>query len=219
MIVKTNFFNKNSVELAQSLIGKMIYRKYNHLDLRAIIIETEAYELNDEASHASLGYSPKIKALYMTPGTIYMHFAHGQASFGIHSRKNGGAVLIKSARIYPDDLDNSNVIETMQSLSLLCGGKKRSTDKLLTGQTILCKSLDLKVKDWSQKQFNNTFNIQNIDYEPQKIIATTRVGIPPNRDNGLLNRFIDYKYVRQSSKNPLTTRKKTNFILEDHWHD
>ena len=106
----------------------------------------------------------------------------------------------------------------MQSLSLLSSGKKRSTDKLLTGQTILCKSLDLKVKDWSQKQFNNTFNIQNISYKPQKLVATTRIGIPPSRDKGLLNRFIDYKYITQCSKNPLTTRKKTNFIIEDHWH-
>jgi len=43
--------------------------------LTAQILETEAYYLNDKASHASLGFTEKRKALFMPPGTIYMYFS------------------------------------------------------------------------------------------------------------------------------------------------
>ena len=79
--------------------GKIIYSKYNDLWLTAQILETEAYYLNDKASHASLGFTEKRKALFMPPRTIYMYFSRGSDSLNISCHGEGNAVLIKSG--YP----------------------------------------------------------------------------------------------------------------------
>ena len=75
--------------------GKIIYSKYNDLWLTAQILKTEAYYLNDKASHASLGFTEKRKALFMPPGTIYMYFSRGSDSLNISYHGEGNAVLIK----------------------------------------------------------------------------------------------------------------------------
>ena len=91
------FFNRDPQIVAQDLLGKVIYAKHQGVWLKAIITETEAYYLNDKASHASLGYTPKRQALFMSPGIIYMYYSRGGDSFNISCRGKGNAVLIKSA--------------------------------------------------------------------------------------------------------------------------
>jgi DNA-3-methyladenine glycosylase len=65
--------------------------------LKAIIVETEAYYLNDKASHAYLGYTHKRQALFMPPGTVYMYYSRGGDSLNVSCKGEGNAVLIKSA--------------------------------------------------------------------------------------------------------------------------
>jgi DNA-3-methyladenine glycosylase len=66
-------------------------------------------------------------------------------------------------------------------------------------------TLDLKVKEWNQKQFDNKrFYLEDINSIPEKIIQTTRLGIPAGRDGHLPYRFIDYEFARFCTSNPLT---------------
>ena len=90
-------FNQDAQVLAQALLGKVIRIKHDELWLAARIIETEAYFLADKASHASLGYTEKRKALFMPAGTIYMYYARGRDSLNSSAQGEGNAVLIKSA--------------------------------------------------------------------------------------------------------------------------
>ncbi len=46
------FFDKDAITLAKRLLGKVIYRYHQGIWLKAQIIETESYELEDKASHA-----------------------------------------------------------------------------------------------------------------------------------------------------------------------
>jgi DNA-3-methyladenine glycosylase len=81
----------------------------------------------------------------------------------------------------------------------------KSGEKLCAGQTLLCKSLGLTVKRWNAKQFDcKKFYIDDVGYRPQKIIQTTRLGIPKGRDEDLPYRFIDYDKARYCTYNPLT---------------
>ena len=100
----------------------------------------------------------------------------------------------------------------MQQLNPAKDGSSRAIEKLCAGQTLLCKSLNLKVAEWDQQQFNkNSFYIQNINQNSihsGKIIQTTRLGIHPDRDAHLHYRFIDFDFAKYSTSNPLT---KKNF--------
>ena len=209
-MLKPDFFSADPCLVAQSLIGKVLRRKYKNKWLAARIIETEAYYLTDKASHSSLGYTAKRKAMFMPAGTIYMYYARGHDSLNISCGNKGDAVLIKAAFPFVDKISPQNNIKLMQQLNPAKDGSLRAIEKLCSGQTLLCKSLNLKVIDWDQKQFNkNSFYIQDVNQQSDKIIQTTRLGIHQHRDAHLLYRFIDFDYARFCSSNPLTKRSFT----------
>lgn len=207
MILSTDFFSHDACHVAQTLIGKIIRRKYKGQWLAARIIETEAYYLTDKASHSSLGYTEKRKAMFMPAGTIYMYYARGHDSLNISCSNKGDAVLIKSAFPFVDKTSPEKNIQTMQKLNPAKDGSLRAIEKLCSGQTLLCKSLNLKVIDWDQKQFNkNEFYIETINQKPEKIIQTTRLGIHQERDAHLHYRYIDFNFAKYCTSNPLTKR-------------
>ena len=206
-IVKPSFFNRDACLVAQQLLGKIIRRKYRGFWLSARIIETEAYYLEEKGSHASLGFTEKRKALFMPAGTIYMYYARGKDSLNVSCKGKGNAVLIKSAYPFSDNHSPPAATQIMQQLNPKISGELRPVEKLCNGQTILCKSLDLNVKEWDQQQFDkNRFYFENINKIPEKIIQTTRLGIPAGRDGHLPYRFIDYDFARFCTSNPLTKR-------------
>lgn len=72
------------------------------------------------------------------------------------------------------------------------------------------QSLNIKVTDWDQQPFDaENFYIDDIKERPEKIIQSTRLGIPAGRDEHLPYRFIDYDYARFCTSNPLTRRNWT----------
>lgn len=191
-ILNKNFFNRDALLVAKELLGKVLCVKYKNLWLTARITETEAYYLTDKASHASLGFTEKRKALFMPAGTIYMYYARGKDSLNFSTHGKGNAVLIKSAVPYADQDTHPKMLATMQALNLNANGTLRLLDKLCAGQTLLCKALNLKVKEWDQQQFDQQkFYLVDVGYQPQNIIQTTRMGIPKGRDEHLPYRMVD----------------------------
>lgn len=208
MILTTEFFNQNAVKVAQNLLGKVLRVKFRKQWLSVMIIETESYCLHDKASHASLGFTEKRKALFMPAGTIYMYYARGGDSLNISCKGEGSAVLIKSGVPFVDKKSPQKTVKIMQRLNPL-KNKMRCVEKLCAGQTLLCRALNLKVTQWDQQQFDkNKFYFEDVKYTPQKIIQTTRLGIPKGRDDHLLYRFIDYEKAAFCTKNPLRERNK-----------
>ena len=207
-LLHSDYFNQDPCTLAKSLLGKLICRKYRNIWLLAQIIETEAYYRSDRGSHASLGYTEKRKALFMPAGTIYMYYARGKDSLNVSCQGEGNAVLIKSA--YPflkSENQTDDMISLMQHLNPSVSGETRPVHKLCCGQTLLCRSLSLKVTDWDQQNFRKKdFYFADHTYCPEKIIQTTRLGIPQGRDEHLPYRFIDYEFARYCTSNPLTKR-------------
>ncbi|MGD9152948.1 MAG: DNA-3-methyladenine glycosylase [Gammaproteobacteria bacterium] len=207
-MLTSKFFNQDAVLVAQGLLGKVLRVKYRQQWLSAVVIETEAYYLHDKASHASLGWTQKRKALFMPPGTIYMYYARGGDSLNISCKGQGNAVLIKSAIPYIDKKSPQKIIKIMQKLNPI-NNKIRPPEKLCAGQTLLCRSLNLKVPEWDQQQFDkNKFYVEDIKCFPKKIIQTARLGIPEGRDGDLLYRFIDYNNAAFCTDNPLRKRNK-----------
>ena len=79
--------------------------------------------------------------------------------------------------------------------------RQRETHRLCAGQTLLCKALNIKVPEWDQRTFDkNYFYVADVDYTPQTILQTTRLGIPKGRDEHLPYRFVDMQYVRATTR-------------------
>lgn len=202
------FFNRDACVVARALLGKVIRRRYRGRWLAARIIETEAYYLKEKASHASLGYTEKRRALFMPPGTLYLYYARGGDSLNVSCRGRGNAVLIKAALPYVDERSPERNLRIMQQLNPAGrSGSPRPLKRLLAGQTLLCRSLALKVPEWDARQFDpGEFYIEDTGVRPGAIIQTTRLGIPPGRDGHLPYRFIDAEYAGCCTQNPLTRR-------------
>jgi DNA-3-methyladenine glycosylase len=194
-----SFFEQDAILLAKALLGKVIRRKIQGVWLSMRIIETEAYYLDDKASHASLGFTEKRKALFMPAGTIYMYYAHGKASMNVSANGPGNAVLIKSGFPYFDKQSPAHTQTVMQQWH----DTERPLEKLGNGQTIMCRSLQLTVPQWDQKTFDKKiFYIEDCNVIPKAIIATTRLGIPMGRDEDLPYRFIDKDYLNFCTRRP-----------------
>lgn len=201
MVLGRSFFDQDAVRLAKIVLGKVLCVRYQHLWLCAQVIETEAYYIHEKASHASLGFTQKRKALFMEPGTIYMYYSRGGDSLNISAKGKGNAVLIKSAIPYSNADNYPEMIKMMQELNPLPNNRRRVPLKLCSGQVLLCRALNLKVKHWDQKQFDvEHFFIQDIGYSPEKIVQRTRLGIRKDRDAHLPYRFIDSRYLKYCTK-------------------
>lgn len=206
-MLNPDFFHRDAQQLAKALLGKVIRHKVNGKWLAARIIETEAYYLNEKGSHSSLGFTEKRRAMFMPAGTIYMYYARGRDSLNISARGEGNAVLIKSGYPYFDRLSPEANLKLMQKLNPGGHGSARPLNKLCAGQTLLCASLGLKVSEWNQQQFDKEqFYFDDCHLKPEKIIQTTRMGIPRGRDEHLPYRFIDYGFARHCTSNPLSKK-------------
>lgn len=215
MILPDSFYNQDACNVAKALLGKVIRRKYRNLWLSAQIIETEAYYRCEKGSHSSLGKTNKRMAMFMPAGTIYMYYARGRDSFNISVKGEGNAILLKSGRPYADKLLQGKDINSMQKLNPQNNGQVRTEKKLCAGQTLLCRALNLKVSRWDQRRFRaNELYIEETGYTPEKIVQTTRLGIPVGRDEQKLYRFIDLAYIDQCTSNPLTKRKIPKHLIQ-----
>ena len=214
------FFNRDARVVAADLLGKVLCHHTEGLWLCAAIIEAEAYLLEERASHASLGFTEKRRALFMVPGTIYMYFARGGDSFNVSCRGEGNAVLVKSALplpLHPAGAPSGAgrphlqqalpMLQAMRARNPLPGGRPRPDARLCAGQTLLCRALGLKVDAWDAQAFDERrLLLLDADYRPRATIRTTRLGIPAGRDEHLPYRFVDYDQARHCTRNPLTAR-------------
>ncbi|AMD48525.1 3-methyladenine DNA glycosylase [Bordetella holmesii F627] len=199
-----SFFDRDAATLARDLLGKILRRRWGSLWLSARIIETEAYYLTDKGSHASLGYTHKRRALFMGGGTIYMYYARGSDSLNFSARGQGNAVLIKSAFPWLDAVSGAQSLRAMQALNPDSQGRMRAPEKLCAGQTLLCRSLGLKVPEWDAQGFDpDVFFVHDAGVAVPTIVRTTRLGIPAGRDEHLPYRFVDPAYAAFCTRNPL----------------
>ena len=107
MRVNQKFFNRNTVLVAQELLGKFLVRKIGNKILKARIIETEAYcGTKDLACHASKGLTERTKVMFGPPGHFYIYMVYGMYHcLNIVTEKEGNpsAVLIRAI-----DCENCN---------------------------------------------------------------------------------------------------------------
>jgi DNA-3-methyladenine glycosylase len=198
------FFDRDARQVAREMIGMVLRRRHGDLWLSARIIETEAYYLVEKGSHASLGYTHKRRALFMDGGVIYMYYARGGDSLNFSAHGPGNAVLMKSGHPWLDALSSEASLARMQALNPAAQGHTRPPQRLCAGQTLLCKSLDLKVPDWDGRPFDpQRFYVEDVGARPARLIRTTRLGIPAGRDEHLQYRYVDPAYAPFCTRNPL----------------
>lgn len=94
-ILESNFFKRDTVEVAKNLLGKKIIRNISGNFFCAKIVETEAYlGLEDRACHSYGGnITKRNEILYKEGGTIYVYLI-----YGMYNLLN----IVTKSEIYPE---------------------------------------------------------------------------------------------------------------------
>jgi len=119
--------------VARDLLGRHLVRSVEGSLLVARIVETEAYQQDDPASHSYRGRTPRTEVMFGPPGHLYVYF-----SYGMHWCMNvvtgddgeGSAVLLRAAEPV-EGLEAMRRRRGVEAERLLTSGPGRLTQALV----------------------------------------------------------------------------------------
>ena len=99
-ILPRRFYERDTVAVAEELLGKVIVRTVDGTTLMGVIVETEAYRGRDDpASHAFRGMTRRSSIMFGRGGLAYVYFVYGRNwCLNATTERTGtpGAVLIRA---------------------------------------------------------------------------------------------------------------------------
>ena len=123
-----SFFARPSPAVAPDLLGRVLVRALpDGRRLAARLVEVEAYEEGDPASHSFRGRTPRTAVMFGRPGHLYVYFTYGMhlCSNVVTGRDGeGSAVLLRAA----EPLEGLQVMQAARGVGdprLLCSGPGR----------------------------------------------------------------------------------------------
>lgn len=177
MILQKDYFRRNTIDVSKELLGKVLVRNTPDGQIKARIVETEAYlGFDDPGCHAYKGMTPRNAVMFLEAGIYYVYFIYGMYHcLNIVTRESGcpEAVLIRAvAPIAGIDIMQKNRPK-IRSIHQLANGPGKLTvaldiDKNFNGVAVSCH--ELFVLDDGFK----------VDYHD--IVETTRIGLNQGAD-------------------------------------
>jgi DNA-3-methyladenine glycosylase len=166
-----SFFARPSPEVGPDLIGRVLLRTLSSGERLAVrIVETEAYQEDDPASHSYRGPTARTDVMFGRPGRLYVYF-----TYGMHFCMNvvtgrdgeGSAVLLRAAEPLVG-LEEMRARRHGAEPRLLCSGPGR-----------LCQALDVDRTDNGADLVRGPGLrlLQGSPVGEDRIQVTTRVGI------------------------------------------
>ncbi|MCX6251311.1 MAG: DNA-3-methyladenine glycosylase [Bacteroidetes bacterium] len=190
-----SFYTRSDVVLiARELLGKYLMTRFDDQVTGGIIVETEAYEgENDRASHAyGKRRTIRTEIMYRIGGTAYIYLC-----YGVHSLFNivtndidiPHAVLIRGIRPVEG-------INTMLSRT----EKKNPGKNFGIGPGVVSKALGIHFSqtgiDLTNEQFNRPGSAiwledRGVNVDPGQVLVTSRIGVEYSGEDALRpNRFV-----------------------------
>lgn len=165
--------NCAAAEAARRLLGCILEREIDGKTVRVRIVETEAYDQTDAASHSYKGRTARTDIMFGPAGHLYVYFTYGMhycCNVTVGEDGYGAAVLVRAV----EPLDEEEILARRR------GGKTGA--ELTNGPAKLCQALGI----------DKTMNGHDLSKAPLKlimqpgtkeeIVTTTRIGISNAKD-------------------------------------
>jgi len=168
-----DFLNSSAEVAAPRLLGCLLERELDGQTLTGRIVETEAYDQSDVASHSYKGRTPRTAVMFGQYGHLYVYFTYGMhycCNVVVGPPGHGSAVLIRA-------------LEPLTGEELMAHNRGRSGTDLTNGPAKLCQALaiDKRLNGHDLRQTPLRL-IRQPALVPEQIIQTTRIGISQAQD-------------------------------------
>lgn len=169
--VHADFYKLPTLTLAESLIGKIfVHDEGPGKVTKGRIVETEAYLGNgDQACHAWRGMTERNRAMFGSPGRLYVYFTYGchyLANIVSEPEGSAGAVLLRA-------------LEPVEGIGLMQERRKQKKElSLMSGPGKLTQAMGIGPELYGESLLGNKCWIEDAPEIPhEQIITTTRIGI------------------------------------------
>ena len=174
-----SFYSRPTETVAEDLIGKTFLHRVEGEWIGGVIVETEAYlSENDASSHSARGMTKSNSAMFGAPGLLYVYPIHARYCLNFVTDKKGlgTAVLIRA-------IEPVWGIEEMQTAR-----GQADLRRLTRGPAMLCEALGVdRSHDGINLLRDPDFRVaEGLGKDPE-VVASKRIGISKAKD--LLLRF------------------------------
>jgi len=185
------FYTRETLTVAEELLGKKLVRHSNNARLVGKIVEVEAYRGSDDpGSHAYRGMTPRNRLMFGKGGFAYVYFTYGMHyCFNVVTERQNapGAVLIRA-------LEPLNGIETMR--------KNRGNKNLLNlanGPAKLTEAMNITKKQngLDLTRSKELFICESEVKENFEFVSAKRIGIKIGMDKPWRFCIKDNKFVSE----------------------
>jgi DNA-3-methyladenine glycosylase len=197
------FFARPAPEVAPELLGSRLVRALPEgVRLSGTIVEAEAYEPGDPASHAFRGRTPRNAVMFGAPGHLYVYFTYGNhwmANIVTRGRGEGSAVLIRALRPL-DGVDEMRVRRGRERLHDLCSGPGKLCQALAIDRNLDGSDLVRGREVWLER---------GVAVEPDSITTGSRVGVSVGLDRPWRFSIAGDPFVSRGRPGPPTRRRRS----------
>jgi DNA-3-methyladenine glycosylase len=120
-----SFFARPSTEVAPDLLGRVLVRTLpTGARLVVRLVETEAYQDDDPASHSFRGRTARTEVMFGPPGRLYVYFTYGMhfcMNVVTGAKGEGSAVLLRAAEPL-EGLAEMRALRGIEDERALCSG-------------------------------------------------------------------------------------------------
>ncbi len=164
-----DFYARDTVEVAQALLGQRLVRVTPEGEITGLIVEVEAYLPVDPASHAHRGPSRRNAAMFGPPGHAYVYTIHTRFCLNAvtEPENQGAAVLIRA-------------VEPERGRDLMAARRGMHEERQLArGPGRLCEAfgLDLQWNHWDLTQGDQVWLERGPKLPSWRLGISPRIGI------------------------------------------
>ncbi len=177
-ILSREFYNRDSLVVAQELLGKYLVHEVEGIKLMGKIVETEAYMgIEDKAAHSYGGRrTPRVEVMYGSPGHAYVYLIYGMYDcFNVVTNQEGipHAVLIRAVQ----PIGDFDVFAHNRYGKLYKDLSKGQRKNLTNGPGKLCRALRIDRKENGEDLCGNKLYITISKEDQFEVVSAKRVGI------------------------------------------
>ncbi len=185
-----SFYNRDTLEVAQDILGKYIVYNSPSGEISARIVEVEAYiGENDPACHAARGMTSRNEIMFGQAGFSYIYLIYGMYNcLNFVTEKKGfpAALLLRAAEI----VDGFEVV--------VKNNPQKSKSRILSGPGLFCKAFGLTKEHNGLDLTQEILYVESHDNNKVEIIQSERIGISNGKEH--LWRFYDKNSQAVSQK-------------------